>query len=502
MLFHSLEFMLFFLAAALGYFILPKKCKKIWLLGSSYYFYMCWDVKNILFLIFTTVQTWAGGLLLGKLKAGGKEVMRGTAGKLAVAVCAIINLGILAYFKYFHFILYNLNIIFSKIGVREIESTAQLLLPIGMSFYTFQAIGYVVDVYREEVEPEGNILNYAVFLSFFPYLPAGPIGRAKNLLAQIRRVGTVGFFGLFDYERIARGMVLMLWGYFQKLVIADRIAVFVDAVYSSWESYGTVVLMAATAAFSIQIYCDFASYSLIAAGAAKVMGFELMENFSTPYFSRSMKEFWRRWHISLSTWFRDYLYIPLGGGRCGRLRKYFNLMATFIASGLWHGASWNYVAWGAVHGILQIAQDAAGSVFRRGRRAGMQMSFSYKLGQVAVTYALTVFSLVFFRSASLRGAVGFLGRVFTKPDPWALTDGTFGALGLGGTKLGVLLMALGILFLVSVVRYKKQEALDVFLAGQYTWFRWLVIVTLFSFIFLFGVYGPEYDESQFIYLKF
>lgn len=314
----------------------------------------------------------------------------------------------------------------------------------------------------------------------------------------------MSFRRLWNYERIAGGLILMLWGYFLKLVIADRLCIFVDTVFRDWQQYGTAVLVLATAAFSMQIYCDFASYSTIAVGAAKVMGFTLMENFQTPYFSRSIQEFWRRWHISLSLWFRDYLYIPLGGSRCGVLRAQWNRMLTFLASGLWHGASWHFVAWGAIHGVYQAVGAQTQGIRRRLRKkTGVDTeTFSFRLGQVMVTYALTLFALVFFRSASMSGAFGYLKRVFTKPDPWVFTDGTLYQLGLTQADLRVLLAALVTLLLVSLIRERRGETLEVFLAGQGLWFRWMVILYLFAFLFLFGMYGPEYDESQFIYFQF
>ncbi len=262
--------------------------------------------------------------------------------------------------------------------------------------------------------------------------------------------------------------------------------------------------MLAAAAFSIQIYCDFNSYSTIAVGAAKVMGFTLMENFDTPYFSRSIQEFWRRWHISLSTWFKDYLYIPLGGSRCGRLRRYRNLMVTFLVSGLWHGASWHFVVWGGMHGLFQVIAAQT-----RKLRDGLYekyntkcTSFSFRFGQMAVTFVLTTFAWIFFRAESLSQACSYIARIFTKPDWWALSDGTIYRLGLTRMEMNILLSSLWILFAASLIKYKRNETLDVFLAKQCAWFRWLAVCVLFAYIFLFGIYGPGFDASQFIYFQF
>jgi len=436
--------------------------------------------------------------MIGKCKSAGKGA------KGIVFASLILNLGILLFFKYSGFILHNLNMICAAAGVPVIEMPFDIALPAGISFYTFQALGYTIDVYRGEIQPEKNLISYALFVSFFPQLVAGPIERSKNLLGQIRQIKRMDYRKLFDYERIAGGLILMLWGFFQKLVIADRLCAFVDTVYQQWYFFGSVELIFATAAFSVQIYCDFASYSMIAMGAAKVMGFHLMENFRTPYFSKSIREFWRRWHISLSTWLKDYLYIPLGGNRCGPIRRQCNLLVTFLVSGLWHGASWHYVFWGAIHGCYQVIGVQTENIRKRLRKkAGADTrSFSFRFGQIAVTYVLTLFGLVFFRSESLSGAFGYLKRIITKPDPWVLTDGTLYKLGLDPTETAILAAALIILLLVGIVREYRDETLDVFLARQSTWFRWLVIVILFSFIFLFGIYGPDYDESQFIYFQF
>ena len=280
MLFHSLEFFIYFPVVVLVYFFIPKRCKCLWLLAASYYFYMSWNIGHTFLIAFSTFVTWVSGLLLGRCHRTGKRRYR----KWIVAASVSLNLGILFYFKYFDFLLANLNMVITRMGFPMLEKPFEIVLPVGISFYTFQALGYTVDVYRGEVEPEKNLFRYALFVSFFPQLVAGPIERSKNLLWQIRRIPTMSFRRLWNYERIASGLILMLWGYFQKLVLADRLCILVDTVYQDWQQYGTAVLVLATAAFSMQIYCDFASYSIIAMGAAKVMGFTLMEKFPRALF--------------------------------------------------------------------------------------------------------------------------------------------------------------------------------------------------------------------------
>ena len=265
------------------------------------------------------------------------ERSRTRAKKLCIALSFIANLGVLGYFKYANFLLDNINALLAHLHVVYQAPAVDVLLPVGISFYTFQALGYTMDVYRGEIRAERNFFKYALFVSFFPQLVAGPIERSKNLLRQFDEKHHLNF------ESLRSGFILMLWGYFLKLVLSDRIAIFVDAVYGDPATYAGWYLIVASILFAFQIYCDFAGYSTIAKGAAEMMGFELMDNFNAPYYSRSVAEFWRRWHISLSGWFRDYLYIPLGGSRRGTLRKYVNLLIVFFVSGLWHGAQWAFV---------------------------------------------------------------------------------------------------------------------------------------------------------------
>lgn len=296
----------------------------------------------------------------------------------------------------------------------------------------------------------------------------------------------------------------MLWGFFQKMVIADRVSVIVDQVYDAYWMYGSIELIVATILFATQIYCDFASYSLIAIGAAKVMGFQLMENFNTPYFSRSIKEFWQRWHVSLSTWFRDYLYIPLGGNRCSTIRRYFNIMVTFLVSGLWHGASWSFIVWGGLHGVCQILGDLIKPWKEKiiDRFQVKTKSFSYKLGEIILTFILVDFTWIFFRMNSLRYSLEFIFRIFDHWNSWVLFDQSLYNLGLNQSEIHILFVSLMILFFVDLVRYKRNITLDVFLEGQCLWFRWLTIFFMLFFIIIFGVYGPDFDAKQFIYFQF
>ena len=491
MLFNSYSFMIFFPIVLAIYFVIPKKARYMWLLLASYYFYMGWNVKYAALIAFSTIITYVCGRLLGKTQHK----------KWVIGGCIGINLAILFFFKYFDFFMGSVNQVLAKVGVSPLQTGFDIILPVGISFYTFQALGYIIDVYRGDIEPEKNFFRYALFVSFFPQLVAGPIERSKNLLKQVDHVEEIR---LWNYKRIADGLTLMLWGYFLKMVIADRVAILVDTVYNQYWMYGSIEIILATFLFGVQIYCDFASYSQIAIGAAKVMGFELMENFNAPYLANSVKDFWRRWHISLSSWFKDYLYIPLGGNRCSRIKKYRNLMITFLVSGLWHGANWTFVIWGGLHGIYQIIGDVLRPVKEKlnQKLAVKTESFSYKFGQIAITYILVSFTWLFFRAESVTAAFDMIRSMFVKFNPWVLFDQSLYTLGLNVTEVHILLVAVVILILVDGVRFFKAQTIERFLNEQCLYFRWGIIFFLIFYIFIFGSYGIGYSAQQFIYFQF
>lgn len=494
MLFNSLDFFVFFPVVVLVYFIVPRKIRYIWLLVASYYFYMCWNAEYALLIGVSTLITYISGLFLCKLK---KTWLR----KLVVAMSFISNLGILVFYKYFDFLLENVNAILSKVDGQLVSNPFDIILPVGISFYTFQALSYTMDVYRGEVEAEKNPLRYALFVSFFPQLVAGPIERSKNLLNQVKKIEEIK---LWNYNRVVNGLIQMIWGLFQKMVIADRISIFVDSVYQNLHAVGTTETVFAAVGFSIQIYCDFAAYSTIAIGAARVMGFELMENFDTPYFATSIKDFWRRWHISLSSWFRDYLYIPLGGNRKGKCRKYLNTMVTFLVSGLWHGASWNYVIWGGMHGIYQVIGEILAPVRKKINKL-LKVNegvFSYKLGQILFTFSLTTLTWVFFRAENLKEAIYFFERMFTRWNPWVFFNEGLYKFGLDRIEVNILFVALITMFLVELLKYLKNKRLSDFIVEQNLWFRWIVMIGLVVSILVYGEYGVNFDSNQFIYFQF
>lgn len=494
MLFNSIDFLVFFPIVVLIYFIVPKKVKYIWLLIASYYFYMSWDAKYVVLIMFSTVVTYFSGILIDKAQSIRQK-------KLVVAVSFLANLLVLGFFKYFDFFIHNLNRILTAAHIRLIDNPFSFLLPVGISFYTFQALSYTMDVYRGKAAPEKNLLKYALFVSFFPQLVAGPIEKTENLLRQINESGRKK---MISFDKFVSGFALMLWGLFMKMVVADRIAVFVDGVFRQLYMAGTVETVLAAAAFAIQIYGDFAGYSAVAIGAARIMGFELTENFNAPYFADSIGDFWHRWHISLSTWFRDYLYIPLGGNRKGKFRKYCNLMITFLISGLWHGAAWTFVIWGGIHGLYQVAGDLLKPVRKKINTLLKVRTnvFSYKLGKIITTFMLVDFAWIFFRAESMGQIRLFLNRMFTRFNPWVLFDESLFGYGIDRKEWGILAAALLIMFVVDLLRYKKNVNFGDFLVKQNLWFQYAVLFLLIVSILIYGEYGINFDSNQFIYFQF
>ena len=491
MLFNSTEFMIFFPITLIFYWIFPKKYRYICLFIASYTFYMFWNPKYALLMGTSTVVTFLSGVLIEKLKYK----------RTVVAFSFIINLAILVFFKYFDFLLQNINIVLSALNIQLINKPFDVILPVGISFYTFQALSYTIDVYRGEIKSEKNIIKYALFVSFFPQLVAGPIERSNNLLIQIENLEKVK---RFDYDRITEGLTLMLFGYFQKMVIADRAAILVDTVFNGYYEYNSMALILAAIFFAIQIYCDFGSYSLIAIGTAKVMGINLMENFNTPYFARSVKEFWGRWHISLSTWFRDYLYIPLGGNRCSNIRKSFNILVTFLVSGLWHGANFTFIAWGAIHGIFHIIEEQLKPIKEKylNKFKIKTNAFSFALIEIVITFIIVDLAWIFFRAETIHDAIHYIQRIFTRIDLWTLFDGTLYGLGLNIFEMNILIIALFILISIDLVKYIRKESIFEFLNKQNLYFRWFVMLFLIFYIIIYGKYGAGFDPKQFIYFQF
>ncbi|WP_028242301.1 MBOAT family O-acyltransferase [Pseudobutyrivibrio ruminis] len=493
MLFNSAQFLIFFPVVTLVYFAIPKKIRNYWLLIISYYFYMCWNPKYILLLMASTLITYTSGLLMENIKGKKYDAIKERKLKnWVVAGSFILNVGMLFYYKYTNFAIDTLDRIFAKLHVAVTIPTVDIVLPVGISFFVFQSLSYTMDVYRDEIYAEKNFFRYALFVSFFPQLVAGPIERSKNLLKQLSTPGE------FEYERVRSGLLTMLWGFFLKLVIADRAAVLVNVVYNNVYGYFGYQLVLASVLFALQIYCDFMSYSIIAKGSARVLGYNLMDNFDCPYFATSIKDFWRRWHISLSSWLRDYLYIPLGGNRKGRVRKYINIMITFFVSGLWHGAAFTYIAWGLIHGMYQIIGEILMPV-RNKVRTTLHISEDSKvlyILKIIVTFVLADIAWVFFRANSITEAFVVLKNSFylknlatLKVDIWAL--------GLDMRNAFMLVGATAVLVISSIIKTKNNVLVE-WVSNKH----FVVRYVLYWGCLLFIIFSMDIGGQEFIYFQF
>lgn len=500
MLFNSASFLIFFPIVLLVYFAMPKKVRYVWLLVASYYFYMSWNPVYALLLLGVTVVTYICSLLIAKERYYFID-KKSAKMKWFLVIGICINLGLLFYFKYIGFFISSINGVLSRIHVSTI-GVPDVVLPVGVSFFTFQALGYLIDVYRGDTKVEYNFLKYALFVSFFPQLVAGPIERSENLLEQIREDAE---HLVWNYSRVTRGLMLMLWGFFVKMVIADRAAISVDYIFNHYEQLGFVELSTGAILFAIQIYCDFGGYSYIAIGAARVLGYELMDNFNTPYFATNVSDFWRRWHISLSQWLRDYVYIPLGGNQCSRFRHYLNLLITFGVSGLWHGANWTYVVWGLLHGFYQIVEKIMQKPMKwiHEKCHTRKESFGYRVCMMFGTLVVVDFAWIFFRANSIGQAIAYIYRMFSHWNPWAYLDGTlYNQIGLSLQETHILWIAILILVMVDWLQYTKQKNFAVLLENQWVVFRYVVIFFLIWFTIILGSYGEGFNSANFIYFQF
>ena len=504
MSFCSVDFLVFFPIVALAYFLIPAntKCnmRSIWLLITSYYFYMSWNPKYAVLILGSTCITYFCGVLIDKISNNNQsKEMQKNKKNLCLALSFIINLSILVFFKYGNFILNNFFEVCSRLNIKYTPRTIDFLLPVGISFYTFQALGYTVDVYRGDIKAEKNFIQYALFVSFFPQLVAGPIERSGNLIHQLREEHK------FDLLNIREGLLIMLWGFFMKLVIADRAASFVDTVYNNFETYKGWYLIVATIIFGIQIYCDFNGYTLIARGAAKIMGFELMENFDAPYLASTVSEFWRRWHISLTSWFRDYLYIPMGGNRKGIVRKYINILIVFGVSGLWHGANWTFVFWGLLNGIYQVVgsitkplRDKVASAFNLNKE-----SLGHRVISIIVTFIFVDFAWMFFRANSLSDSIKIAKSMVLAKNPYIFVNHeSLFSCGLDRYDFEILIFAVLILLIADIFKTKNISIMKDVILKQDLWCRWTVYIVCFLFVLVFGVWGSQYVNTAFLYFQF
>ena len=494
MLFNTLQFLIFFTVVVALFFAIPHRFRWLLLLASSYYFYMCFKPEYVVLIIFTTLICYYTGLQMGKQVRKDKR-------KKYLLISLFSCFGMLILFKYFNICSDSVRALFNHYNIFYGIPAFKIILPIGISFYTFQTLSYTIDVYRGHKKPEKHLGIFALYVSFFPQLVAGPIERSTSLLPQFYQKKN------FDYDRIVDGLKLMFWGFFKKLVIADRLAMYVNAVYNHPADYHGLPLIIATYFFTIQIYCDFSGYSDIAIGASKVMGYNIMDNFKLPYFSQSIAEFWRRWHISLSTWFRDYLYIPLGGNRVSQKRWHFNILTVFLLCGLWHGIHPKFIVWGGLHGLYILF--ARWTVSLRSKICDFlhisKFPTIHKFLKVCITFHLVAFAWIFFRANSFSDAFIIISNIFKLTD---LTNQQF-LVPIEGyqaflvsaevfAKYGFIVSSAACLLLLRVQWIQQKYSIRQFLSAKPLWFKWTVYYILIFTLLIFG----RYTSREFIYFQF
>lgn len=461
MLFNSLQFLVFFMVVTLWFYTLKtQKSRNLLLLIASCYFYMSFVPKYILILGATIVIDYIAGILIERTQGKGR--------RLWLIMSLIANIGILAYYKYFNFLAENLNELLHMASVDKQFSLMKIILPVGLSFHTFQAMSYTIEVYRGKQLAERNFATYALYVMFYPQLVAGPIERPQNILPQLHE------YRPYNWENVKEGLVRMLWGFFKKVVIADRLAMVVDYAFDNHTSSSWYVLAIGAVFYSFQIYCDFSGYCDIGIGAAKVMNIKLMENFSQPYTSSNITTFWKRWHMSLSGWFRDYVYIPLGGNRKGELRRRINVFIVFLLSGLWHGANWTFVMWGGLHGLLVTIFPGSGE---------KPKSVAANTLKAIVTFIAVTILWIFFRASNISQALVYIGNILR--------------LQCGDTTMGLNIAELLFSVLLIVVMMVKEFRVQGYRIESDKKF-YIYTAAMVSLCYIFGVFS----ENQFIYFQF
>ena len=472
MQFVSFTFLLLLPAVALINFIIPRKFRYLWLLVTSIAFYLSIDVKASLVMLGTVVVTYFSALLIEKV-SGATDGKKSKASTVVLALTVIIEVAALLVFR-----------------------SGKIIGTIGISFYMLKALGYIIDVYKGDEVAEKNFLKMALFVSFFPQVISGPIDRAGNLLPQFAYPVTV------DFDRLRDGFLQMLWGYFLKLVIADRLAIFVNSVFQSPETAEGSIVAIATIFYTFEIYCDFAGYSAIAIGVARILGIDVKKNFDCPYLSKSIAEFWRRWHISLSSWLKDYVYIPLGGNRKGTVRKYLNVFIVFVVSGIWHGSGITFLVWGILHAVYQImgyilspVRNKLVEVFKIDREG-----ISHRTVKTIITFLFVNLAWVFFRASSIEQALTVIRKSF-EFTPWVFTDQSLYTLGLSRSSFGVGVFGIALLIITDLMAYRGFEIREKIIR-QGIWYRWAVMIVAIIVILVFGIWGAGYNASSFIYQQF
>ncbi|MGN0686898.1 MAG: MBOAT family O-acyltransferase [Oscillospiraceae bacterium] len=523
MIFTSGAFLLFFAVVVSGYYIVPKKLQWIWLLLASYFFYLQSEPVFVIFLIASTLITYSAAMLIGKLRNAQecflsghelskeeKKAYQKRFNNKNLAVCAagvVLNVGILFYVKYANFFGENIMRLFGGSF-----SAIDVIVPLGISFYTFQSTGYLMDVYFGTSKPEKNPLRFALFVSFFPQILQGPIAKYGELAPQMFAPHK------FDYDKVKSGLLRMLWGFFKKLVIADRAALLVNTVFDNWQDYRGFTVAVAAVVYAVQLYADFSGYMDIAIGAGETLGITMAENFKTPYFSKSIAEFWRRWHITLGDWFRQYLFYPIiRTPLCKKIQKskklpkyiktnlptVIGLAVVWLTIGFWHGASWKYVFYGIYYGAIIILSMLLKPVFQKLVKV-LKINtecFSWELFQIIRTFLIVCLGYIIFRGDGLINACKMIVRMFSEYNPWVFTDGTLLGLGLDWKQWNVLIISTAVLFCVSLANEKGIKVREK-VAQQNIAFEWIVYLAGIFAVLIYGIYGPAYDASSFIYFNF
>ena len=477
MFFNSLHFAVFLPLVFILYWYVGRSSKKmqnVILILASYYFYSCWDWRFLFLLVFSTFLDYYTAL---KVEQSKKESTR----KIWFWVSVSINLGFLGIFKYYDFFAVSMANLLNSLGFHASPLLLKLVLPVGISFYTFHGLSYLIDIYLKRIKSERNFIDYSLFVSYFPLLVAGPIERATHLLPQVKIARK------FDYDQAKSGVYQILWGLFKKVVIADTCATYANAIFDNYESMNSLSLVMGAVYFAFQIYGDFSGYSDIALGVSKLFGIELLRNFNYPYFSRDIAEFWRRWHISLSSWFRDYVYIPLGGSKGSKAKQVRNVFVIFLLSGFWHGANWTFLAWGAINALYFLPLLLLNK--NRNHVDTVEMRFSLAslktFWQILSTFMLSCLAWIFFRAPSISSALDYIKRMFTQ--------GVFNSQYLANQRYNYELVLLILLFVGFEWRYRNQIEP---LSGRYSWAK---VAFCLSGIVLWGVFS---DYKEFIYFQF
>ncbi|MBE6894706.1 MAG: MBOAT family protein [Ruminococcaceae bacterium] len=497
MLFNSVPFMIFLPIAAFAYYIIPQKLQKVYLLAISYYVYACFDLRAVPFIVVATLSSFMAAKIIGS--------QQGKKRKAALAVCIAVNVGMLCFFKYSNFLASSVVAVANMLGADITFGGFSLIAVTGISFFTFQSVGYVADVYWGKIKAEDNLLNYSLFIAFFPHVLAGPISRGGSLLPQMQQPKA------FDYSGVKTGLQLMAIGFFKKIAVADILAMFIGAVFNDLAAYSSLMLIFTAFAYSIQLYTDFSGYSDIARGCAKVLGFDIIDNFNTPFLSTSFKEFWNRWHISLSSWFGSYVYIPLGGNRRGEMRKYINIAIIFMLSGLWHGSAWTFVIWGVLHAVYRIGEEI---IRKFSKNTQLQpKGISYWL-RVAVVFCLFSFSMIFFRADTVADAFYYVAHLAGSFSPSVFIGDLFRAVGHGFDFTPILIFgyiaycALAVAITVAMDLYRYFVLKGSCLTNAFATMKWpvryicyygLVALIMAGFIMQNGGYGAS---ASFIYANF